>query len=258
MTDAFTSRRGLHVRRGGAGERVLVLLHGMGANSSVWLRLIPLLARHWPGRWLAPDFRGHGGSLYEGPYGYGIHAADIAALLVEEDATDVTLLGHSFGGLIGALIGTGMFGLRPRRVATIGVKIVWSEEERARARDIAARPARAFDTRAEAIERYLKVSGLYGLMDPQSPEAAIGVRERDGKYQVAMDMRVVGNSGASVEMLLKQCTAPLRLAAGAHDPMVSWEEMRRIDPAAVTIEGAGHNAHWEAPERVWQFFAQSE
>jgi pimeloyl-ACP methyl ester carboxylesterase len=26
--------------------------------------------------------------------------------------------------------------------------------------------------------------------------------------------------------------------------------MRRVDPSAVLLEGAGHNAHWEAPEAV--------
>jgi pimeloyl-ACP methyl ester carboxylesterase len=54
------------------------------------------------------------------------------------------------------------------------------------------------------------------------------------------------------------CTAPLRLAAGSNDQMVSLKQMQVIDPAAVTIEGAGHNAHWEAPERVWQFFEEAE
>jgi len=29
------------------------------------------------------------------------------------------------------------------------------------------------------------------------------------------------------------------------------DAMRRIDPDAVVIDGAGHNAHWEAPEAVW-------
>jgi pimeloyl-ACP methyl ester carboxylesterase len=46
--------------------------------------------------------------------------------------------------------------------------------------------------------------------------------------------------------------APLRLAAGARDPMVSLEQMRRFDPAAALIEDAGHNPHVEAPERLWR------
>jgi pimeloyl-ACP methyl ester carboxylesterase len=248
----------LYAERGGAGERVLVLLHGMGANSSVWRPLLPLVARHWQGRWLAPDFRGHGRSSYESPYGYGVHAADIAALLHKENATEATLLGHSFGGLIAALLGSNLFGISVRRVAAVGVKIVWSADEIARARDIARRPARAFATREEALERYLKISGLHGLMDPRSADAALGVRERDGGYAIAFDTRATGGVGPSVEALLKLCAAPLRLAAGANDPMVSLEHMRRIDPNAVTIEGAGHNAHFERPADVWRWFEEND
>jgi pimeloyl-ACP methyl ester carboxylesterase len=32
--------------------------------------------------------------------------------------------------------------------------------------------------------------------------------------------------------------------------MVGPAAMRRVDPDAVLLEGAGHNAHWEAPEAV--------
>jgi pimeloyl-ACP methyl ester carboxylesterase len=258
MTKAFTSTGGLHVERGGSGERVLVLLHGMGANSSVWRRMIPIVETRWSGRWLAPDFRGHGRSLYEPPYGYGIHAADIAAVLEEEGARDVTVLGHSFGGLIGALIGTGWFGVRVRRVAAVGVKIVWSGDEIAKAHEVAQKPARAFSTRQEAIDRYLKVSGLYGLMDPNSPDAVLGVREREGAYSIAFDTRATGGVGPSIEMLLKLCAVPLRLSAGTRDPMVTLDHMRRVDPAAVLIDDAGHNAHWEAPEQVWKFFEEAD
>jgi pimeloyl-ACP methyl ester carboxylesterase len=61
--------------------------------------------------------------------------------------------------------------------------------------------------------------------------------------------------GPSVAGLLRLADAPLRLAAGGRDPMVTLEQMRRIDPAARVFEDVGHNAHWEAPERVWDFVA---
>ncbi|HEX2216281.1 MAG TPA: alpha/beta hydrolase [Xanthobacteraceae bacterium] len=258
MADAFTSSRRLHAARGGEGARLLVLLHGMGANHSVWRPLLPLVAEHWNGRWIAPDFRGHGRSPYEGPYGYGIHAADIAALILQEQASEITLLGHSFGGLVAALLGGGLFGIKVARVAAVGVKIVWTEAEVAKAREVAQRPARAFDTREEAIERYLKISGLFGLIDPSAPEALIGVREQGEKFFVAFDPRAAGGVGPSVETLLRLCTAPLRLAAGAADPMVTLADMQRVDAFASLIEGVGHNAHWEAPERVWRWFADTD
>ena len=249
------SERGIWAARGERGERLLVLLHGMGANASVWERLLPLVEGSWNGRWLAPDLRGHGRSVREGPYGVGMHAADVAALIEAEAPEAVTLVGHSFGGAAAALVASGWFGPRARDVAAFGVKIEWTPGETDRARELARRPAPFFATRDEATERYLRISGLAGLAAPSSATAAIGVIGVDGRFQVAMDPRAYGAVGPSVAGLLRLAAAPLRLAAGERDPMVTLDQMRRIDPAARVFEGVGHNAHWEAPDQVWSFIA---
>jgi pimeloyl-ACP methyl ester carboxylesterase len=225
----------------------------MGANASVWERLLSIVERSWSGRWLAPDLRGHGRSLREGPYGIGAHAADVAALIEAEAPGPVTLVGHSFGGAVAALVATGWFGPRVSGVAAFGVKIEWTQPEIEKARSLAERPAPAFATREEATERYLRISGLAGLADPSSPTAAAGVIAGDGCFQVAMDPRAYGAVGPSIADLLRLAAAPLRLAAGERDSMVTLEQMQQIDPAAQLFPGVGHNAHWEAPDRVWQF-----
>ena len=69
---------GLRVHEGGSGEPVLVLLHGLGATGDVWGRWWPLLARLWPGRWLAPDLPGHGGSPPLAAYSFDSLAAEVA------------------------------------------------------------------------------------------------------------------------------------------------------------------------------------
>lgn len=258
MADAFISSRGLSVSCGGSGKPLVVLLHGLGANRAVWQRMTAIAGKHWPGRWMAPDLRGHGGSLREGPYGYATHAADIAELIRDEPGGNVSLAGHSFGGVVAAMAGTGWFGPRVKDVAAFGVKIVWTAEEEAKARDLALRPARAFATRAEAIDRFLKSSGLFGLVDPASDTAASGISGADEQWQVAMDPRCFGAVGPSIEKILRLSASPIRLAAGASDPMVTLEQMRAIDPAARAFAGAGHNAHWETPERVWDFIADKQ
>jgi pimeloyl-ACP methyl ester carboxylesterase len=255
MEDGHVTERGLWAERGGSGERLLVLLHGMGANGSVWERLRPQIERFWRGRWLAPDLRGHGRSLRQGPYGVGAHAADVAALIEAEAPGPVTLVGHSFGGAVAALVASGWFGPRPRDVAAFGVKIAWTEAEREKAGELARRPAPVFATRDEAIARYLRLSGLAGLAPSSSATVAAGVIGADGRFQVAMDPRAFSAVGPSIEGLLRLAEAPLRLAAGERDAMVTLEQMRRIDPAARVFTGAGHNAHWEAPEQVWEFIA---
>jgi pimeloyl-ACP methyl ester carboxylesterase len=229
----------------------------MGANASVWSGLMPLISAHWPGRFIAPDLRGHGRSAQRSRYTVGINAADIAALIEDDPATAITLVGHSFGGVVAAVLAAELFGLPVDHVFALGVKIRWSEAERVRAQDMARRPAPAFAGRGQAIERYLKLSGLTELIDPGSPEAATGITSDAAGYRVAMDPRAYGAVGPNIERLLRMSAAPLHLAAGAKDAMVSLEAMRAIDPAAVAFPGLGHNAHVEAPHCVWQFIAQT-
>ncbi|PRY37771.1 pimeloyl-ACP methyl ester carboxylesterase [Geodermatophilus tzadiensis] len=247
----MSTRPGLALRSGGSGGDLLLLLHGLGATGAVWDRLLPLVERDWPGAWAVPDLRGHGRSPAEPPYGYGVHAADVAALAA--GASRVTVLGHSFGGVVGAALAGGWYGVEVARVVALGVKIDWTDDEVARARAMAARPPQVFASAAEAAERHLRLAGLTGLVAPEDPVALAGVREvPDGGFAVAFDPRAFGAVGPPVEEVLSRAVAPLRLAAGSADPMVGADAMRRVDPDAVVVEGAGHNAHWEAPEAVWR------
>jgi alpha/beta hydrolase fold len=89
-------KAGLRVHQGGRGEPALLLLHGLGATGDVWQGWLPLLARRWPGRWLAPDLPGHGGSpplssytfdaLAVDPGAFGVGAPDMAQLLARSQA----------------------------------------------------------------------------------------------------------------------------------------------------------------------------
>jgi pimeloyl-ACP methyl ester carboxylesterase len=244
------TRGGIAYFSGGSGDRLLVLLHGLGATAAVWRRLLPLVEASWRGRWVAPDLRGHGLSVREAPYGYAVHAADVAELAAELGGPGVTVLGHSFGGVVGAVLGGGWYGVEVERVVALGVKIDWTDDEVGRARAMSARPAQVFTTAAEAADRHLKLAGLRDLLDPSDPVAQAGVRRADGGWIAALDPRAFGAVGPPVETILSRCAAPLRLAAGAGDRMVGPDAMRRIDPDAVLIDDAGHNAHWEAPDKV--------
>jgi pimeloyl-ACP methyl ester carboxylesterase len=245
------TRAGISYRSGGSGDALLLLLHGLGATGAVWDRLLPLVERSWSGSWAAPDLRGHGRSIAEPPYGYAVHAADAAELAVALGAARVTVLGHSFGGVVGAVLAGGWYGVEVERAVAVGVKIDWTDDEVARARSLAVRPPSVFATAAEAAERHLRLAGLSGLVAPDDPVALAGVREVEGGFAPALDPRAFGAVGPAVEEVLSRAVAPLRLAAGSADPMVGLAAMRRVDPGAVLLDGAGHNAHWEAPEAVW-------
>lgn len=250
-----TSSVEIWTETGGTGAPTLVLLHGLGANGAVWEGLKPLVQQHWPGRWMTLDLRGHGRSGHARPYGYGVYAADVAAAVGNQDER-VTVVGHSMGGVVGMALASGWFGVTVERVLAVGVKIAWTGEEVDQMKQLAAKPARWFDSREEAIERYLKVSGLIGLVDPTSREAALGIRQEDGRFRLAADPWIYAAAGPAVAPVYRNAQAPVRLAAGEHDPMSPTADMKALDSHCVTLPGLGHSAHVENPEAIWRLIVE--
>ena len=253
MNATTADRESLWFEEGGSGDPTLVLLHGLGANASVWDPLMPVVREAWPHRWIAPDLRGHGRSGHAAPYGYATHAADVAAAVGGQDR-EVAILGHSMGGAVAMALATGWFGLTVTCALAFGVKISWTGEEVARLKDLAARPTRWFDERDQAIDRYLKVSGLIGLVAPDSEMAATGVAEEGGRFRLAADGAVNAVAGPEVAAFYRAADAPVRLAAGGEDRMCTLADMRPLDPDAVVLDGLGHNCHVERPDVVWRLF----
>jgi pimeloyl-ACP methyl ester carboxylesterase len=238
---------GLRVHEGGSGEPVLVLLHGLGATGDVWNGWRPLLPQRWPGRWLAPDLPGHGGSPPLTEYTFDNLAAAVAGT-VDPDARTI-ILGHSLGGAVGLALADRRFAVRVQAVIGLGIKVVWADEELERARALAQRPPAWFGSREEAAARYLRVSGLAGLLGADDPAVEAGLREQDGSWQLAMDPGAFAVGAPDMGQLLARSQAPVILARGENDPMNTDEQLARLDVPVVTLPGLGHNAHVESPER---------
>lgn len=103
--DATVAGRRLHYLDVGTGDRVFVLIHGMGGRWQNWLENVPGLAEH--GRVLALDLPGFGHS--QPPEGRltleGF--ADIAAELVRSLGIGCAFfVGHSLGGQVALRIGS--------------------------------------------------------------------------------------------------------------------------------------------------------
>jgi pimeloyl-ACP methyl ester carboxylesterase len=243
----------LHADEGGAGDDLLLLLHGLGTTAAVWQPMLATAAANWHGHWLAPDLRGHGASPAGAGYSPGQFASDVADLLAERapEARTLTILGHSLGGVVALALASGWFGHAPARVFGLGIKVAWTDDELARLTDLAARPARTFATEGEAVGRYLKVSGLEGVAGPDSPSLARGITSVNGGWKLAADPRANAVGAPPMPALIAVARCPVHLGRGETDALVSTEALRTFDPAAAVIAGVGHNAMVEAPERVW-------
>src|SRR5580658_1309904 len=202
---------GLRVHDGGSGEPVLLLLHGLGATGDVWEGWRPLLARRWPGRWLAPDLPGHGGSRPLPSYTFETLAGAVAGLVGEDTRTVV--LGHSLGGVVGLALAGGWFA-----------------------------------SRDEAAARYLRVSGLAGLVSAEDPAVDAGLREQNGQWQLVMDPGAFAVGAPDMAQLLARAQVPVTLARGEHDAMNTDEQLSRLGVPTVTLPGLGHNAHVQSPQ----------
>ncbi|BEL03957.1 alpha/beta fold hydrolase [Actinoplanes sichuanensis] len=230
------------VRGGGQDGPLLLLLHGLGATGDVWAGWADPLARHWAGRRLAPDLPGHGRSPELPEYTFDALAEALIPLLAPEDRPVV--LGHSLGGVVALALAARV---PVSAVVGLGVKVTWSEDDLARAAALARRPVTWFDTREEAVERHLRLSGLSGLVTTDSPAATSGVREEAGRWRPALDPRAFGVGAPDMAALLRHANTEVCLARGADDPMNTDEQLKQFGVPVVTLPGLGHNAHVESP-----------
>lgn len=238
----------LRVQQGGEGVPVLLLLHGMGATGDVWRGLCDVLGERWPGRWIAPDLPGHGGSRSLRAYSFG-HLAASVARAVPPDAR-LVVLGHSLGGVVALTLASGWFGVSVAGVCGLGVKVAWTADELARARALSARPNPVYATRSEAAERHLKLAGLSGLVAPDRVADMALTQGADG-WTVAFDPTAFGIGAPDMTSLLAAARAPVTLAVGECDPMTTVEQLRALVRDPVVLPGLGHNAHVENPGALW-------
>ena len=238
----------LWVETGGDGARTLVLLHGLGATGAVWRGVLDLLAKRGGVRWVVPDLPGHGASAWCDDYAVPALAQVLGRGL--RDCSPCLVLGHSLGAYLGiALAGPGC-SVAVRGVLGIGPKISWSGTELAASRELAGRAVRWYPDSAEAQARYGRVSGLGAIPGLDARALARGVSAGERGWRLAQDPRSFSAAGTPFASLVAACRAPLILARGEHDAMVSLAALQSHATAAHELAGCGHNAHVEDPAAV--------
>lgn len=229
--------------RGADAGPVLLLLHGLGATGEVWSDFVDVLGDGWPGPVLIPDLPGHGRSAPLPRYTYGSLATAVAAAL--DPGTPAVILGHSLGGVLGLTLASGWFGVPVPAVCGLGMKVRWTAPELGKSAAIAARPAMTFDTRAQAMDRALRIAGLQGVR----PELPSAVTRSPHGWRLTLDNAAFGVGAPDILGLLAACRAQVVLAAGEHDPMCPSEDLVEFGRPTV-LAGCGHYAQLEAPQAL--------
>jgi len=142
---------------GAANAPVVLLVHGLGWDHTLWRPEIDLLAASgW--RVIAPDLRGMGKSdKPDVPYSIGLYASDLLALLDELAIARCALVGFSLGGMIGLAMAV----RKPQRIGAALIACaspVTTQEGAAATEAVLGRaeklgPTRFAEEQAEAIWR---------------------------------------------------------------------------------------------------------
>ena len=96
--------------------RQVVVTHGAWSAGWVWKKMRPRLAAHGIGLW-TPTYTGVGERRHLAHPGLTLsdHIADIVSVVETEDLSDLTVIAHSYGGMVG----TGVIDRIPERIRSI-------------------------------------------------------------------------------------------------------------------------------------------
>lgn len=245
----FQGQLRIHALAFGDAPPTTVLLHGVGSHAWSWL---PFVAELVPReRALAVDLRGHGDSQWspDGDYATASHARDVEAVLDAVGARGVTLVGASWGGLVGLVLAA----RRPDLVARL-VMVDLAPSSTKDPDDVPPRPA--------SFEHHADVVAAERARSPRASEAATellaahGTRPGDGgRLYPKHDPVFLRRWGFRAEdhwSALRALRQPLLVVKAADSPVLPADDAERMiaeapDARLETVSGTGHVVHVDDP-----------
>lgn len=248
----------------GAGERTLLLVHGLASNAGFWRYNIPGFVEAGY-RVVAVDLPGYGKSE-KGPYPYDMafYAETLARLIEAEDIGPVVYVGHSMGGQVGITLALRRPDLVERLVLASPAGIEPFEDGEGQWLANALTQTGVTNATEEAIRRNL-AANFYRW----SPEWEWMVEERVrmaktdemDEFSYAVIRSVHGMIDQPTTELLPQLTVPTLIVYGRHDNLIPnpylnpgstravFERGAAAIPNATLVEigGAGHMLQIERP-----------
>lgn len=263
--DRFVTAAGLrwHLRQGGQGSALLLLVHGTGASLHSFDALLPHLDPRL--RWISVDLPGHGETSRPAPSQFTLPgmARAIGELLRVLGLSPALAVGHSAGAAI--VLRMALDGLiAPRAVVAINGAFLpfggWAApllSPLARVLYAQRWVPRLFARRAAdaAVVRRL-IEGTGSRLDDTGIAAYQRLMQQPGHTEAALGMMAHWDL-RSLARDLPRLTLPLLLLVGSNDRAVPPAQARRVasrcrNARVQLIPGVGHLAHEEAPASVAQ------
>ncbi len=254
-----TARLSMFCVEAGSGSPV-VLLHGLGWDSSLWFPTLTQLARQH--RAIAADTRGHGDSdKPAGPYSIAQFADDWASLLDHLRVRDATLVGLSQGGMVAQALAIN----RPDLVARLVLVATSCRSHPDAAANMEARIAALADAGPQAAAQVAAESIFSAAWRREHPEELarfLHWRCLAPAEPLTAAMRAV--YGYDLSHGLPGIRVPTLVIAGTGDtliPPVASQQIADLIPGAELhlLADAGHIIPVEAPDafaRLLQDFLQ--
>ncbi|WEX77148.1 alpha/beta hydrolase [Sinorhizobium numidicum] len=244
------------VDSGGSGP-ALLLLHGYSDTGRSFASLEPFLSGY---RLIIPDLPGHGASAL----GEGMHVSDFAVsidrFLAFLGVSQFALIGHSMGAMTA-------IELAARRCDDVSALVLLSASLRP---DFGggsplSREIRALRDPIDPSGQFLR--DWYSCSRPVAAEFLSKMRMDAAGMPAAVWHGILqGFAETDLRYSARQVAAPVLCIGGSADPLFAGPHREALAQAfrsvrSVTLDGYGHNPHWEDPQRVSalmiSFFAEA-
>lgn len=233
----------------GAGDEVIVLVHGFAGTHRVWAQIVPALAaRH---RVITYDLPGHGASLdYPDAGPAKVAARAILADLAARSIAHAHFAGHSMGGAVATLAAV----FEPSRVASLSLLSPGGFGP-----EINQRLLARFATASDETTVRLCLEGMFGWNSPVPernvadalPQALDPVRGRK-LMEIAATLARDGVQGQIPREMIEALAMPVQFVWGMLDNVLPVSHAQGLPDRfrLHLLPGIGHMLPDEAPETV--------
>jgi len=242
----------INVTENGKGAQTIIFIHGNSMSSKIWEKQLSsdALAGY---RLLALDLPGHGDSSHstdpDNNYNVLFYAEIIAAFITETTAQNVILVGHSLGGNVA--IETLTLIKDYKGCIQIASSIINNAAQLSET--FLPNPALPCFFTADYIEDDVQkfADAVKGINNPPLPDFVTEDYRKTDKNCRSYLAKSVGENKLSDELgILQKATAPILLAIGAEDQLVSKDYLKNLSlnkwgNQVFEIAGAGHCAQYE-------------